>query len=89
MSSIKEKIAKTKKFYLNNSLEISCAISFITAVYASAVALKVIRDAMATSGTWKLVMTDEIRERLNVEGAKIQTFVVLGETPSYAIVTPK
>jgi predicted AAA+ superfamily ATPase len=88
MNAIKSAITKTKKFVKDNSDDIMFATLFVASVSSSVIALRIIHDAKKTIGDWKLEVTDEIAEQI-VVGGKIQTFVVLGETPSYAIVPPK
>jgi hypothetical protein len=88
MISIKDSIAKTKKFVSNNSDDILVVASAVCTVYTAVFALRLIRDAKVTTGVWKLVITDEIRDQL-VEGAKMQTFIIPGKKPTWTIVPPK
>jgi hypothetical protein len=88
MINIKGSITKTKKFVSNNSEDILVVFSSVCAIYAGVVALRLINDAKVTTGVWKLIITDEIRDQL-VEGAKMQTFVILGKKPTWTVIPPK
>lgn len=89
MTTIKEKIAKTKKFVSDHSDDILLATTSVLAFSSGIIALKLIKEARVTEGVWKTTITDEIREQMNVEGAKFQTTIIVGETPTWRITTPE
>ena len=88
MSTLKDKLAETKKFVQNNSDLIITAISVVGSTIALVATVKLYKKAEVTTGKWSVCITDEHRDLMAIEGAKFSTHIMIGKKPLWEIIVP-